>query len=198
MRRLFSRCILLLSILMVYLCSDYAGAEIKSEMHATDWTWEDSKSAVFEGSVLLDGYEQEKVILKLFLEAFPEATDNGKVVFQAVNGKKLTLRKESDTYVFTVGSQPEFRFTGNWRTPESVFFDKITVTLRVYQEDESTVLSEYKLEVNRENDDNYDPEDGRIRITADIPKITRILLIAASIVWGLAIIRTILNRKGTR
>ena len=198
MNRGFLRCIIFLVVAVLCVFISCAAAEFTSEMHVTEWTWEESKSAVFEGSVIFSGYEEEKMILKLSFTALPEATDSGKIVFQTVNGKKLTLRKESDTYVFTPGDQTEFRFIGNWRTPETVFFDKATVTLSVYSSDESTLLTEYKMEVRRENDEQYDPNDGKIRITADLQGWTLRIMIAASAVWVFALARVLVNRKRKR
>ncbi len=198
MNRGFLRCAVCLAVLFIFICCSGAVAEFMSEMHITEWTWEESKSAVFEGSVSFDSYDQEKMVLKLSFTATPEATDSGRIVFQTVNGKKLTLRKESDTYVFTPGDQKEFHFIGNWRTPESVFFDKVVVTLRVYSEDEATLLSEHRMEVRRENDEQYDPDDGKIRVTADLPGLTRIIGIAAAVIWVAALARVFLNKKKKR
>jgi len=195
MNRGFLRCTICFTVFFLCIFCSYARAEFTSEMHVTDWTWEESKSAVFEGSVTFDRYEQDKMIMKLSFTATPEATDSGRIVFQTVNGKKLTLRKESDTYVFSPGEQTEFRFIGNWRTPESVFFDKVVVMLRVYSEDETTLLSEHRMEVRRESDEQYDPNDGKIRITADFPGMTRIILVAAAAVWTAALVRIFISRK---
>ena len=198
MNRGFLRCTIFLAVLIVFVCCSGACADFSSEMHVTEWTWEESKSAVFEGSVFFNGYDHDKMVMKLSFTATPEATDSGRIVFQTINGKKLTLRKESDTYVFTPGDQTEFHFIGNWRTPESVFFDKVVVTLRVYSEDEATLLSEHRMEGRRENDEQYDPDDGKIRITADLPGITRIIGIASAAIWTAAIARAFWNRKKKR
>ena len=183
---------------MTVFCFSSAFAECRIELREKEWTWAETNLATFDGSITFDEVPTEKVILQLSLAASPEAADIGEVVFQSVNGKKLTLRKQSSEYVLSTGDGSAAEFVGSWKTPESVFFTKITVFLRVYSENGEDLLAEKQLTVTRSASEAAEKDDGRIRVKEDLDGWTKWIAAAAVLVWILAVIRIIGNHKNRK
>lgn len=186
---------LLLALLLLIgpaLCC--AEGENAVTLQEKEWTWEKNNIASFEGSASLAGMPQGKLLLKLSIDTEPKATDPGEVVFQTVNGKKLTIKKQKPEYTVTHEDSDELTFTGNWRTPDDVFFTKAEITFRICTEDGETVLAQQKLTVSRTKEEMAQADDGKIKLRADFAEWTLWAGIAAGVIWLLALIRIGMNR----
>ncbi len=195
MKRGFIRCLSVLVLICLCTGSSFALAGMDTDLHETEWSWEPLNVAVFEGTVTFDEVQQSKLLLRLSFTTVPEGTEPGEVVFQTVNGKKLTIRKQKSEYVFEPGDLTEFTFTGNWKTPEDVYFSRVSILFQVYDENGKTLLAEEKLDVIRDASDTEDSNGGKFRITADLSSWTLWLALTALIVWTAAVVRIILNNK---
>ncbi len=184
-------------IAVFFICTESACADSKiiENLQEKEWTWEENSAATFEGTISLNGLPSDKLLLKLSFTTDPKASDPGQVVFHTVNGTKLTLRKQKPEFVFDPEGQETMRFAGNWKTPDSVFFTKVSILLQVCTEDGSTVLDEKRLTVSRSASEIAEKDDGRFRLRADFSGWTRYAAIAAGTIWILAVIRLALNRN---
>ena len=184
-------------MLFACVCSCFAsGAENTAvELQQLEWTWEPLSTATFEGTVSFGSDAPEQVVLKLSFSVQPDDSDPGEVVFQTVNEKKLTLRKQKSTCSVTRGDEDTLRFTGSWKTPESVFFTRIEITCRAYNEDESILLAENKLVFTRTASEIAQIDDGRIRLKIDFSEWTGYAAIAAGVIWLLAAARILINKR---
>ena len=163
-------------------------------LQESEWTWEENSSAVFTGSIKA-GSLPDKVLMRLSVTTVPDKEDAGEAVFQNVNGKKLTIRKQKPEYSLTADGISEFDFTGIWNTPDSVLFTRVDILLQIWNEDGSALLGEQTLSVSREASEIVEKDDGRIRLKENFSDWTLYIAIAAATVWILAVIRILLNRK---
>ena len=195
MKNLRLTCLLLVTILFICPVLSMADGDTSIQLAETEWTWEENSIAVFEGKASLDGMPEGKLLMKLTFNTEPRATDPGEVVFHTVNGKKLTLRKQKAEYTFDPKGQDTLEFIGNWKTPDDVFFTKIEIELQICSEDGSTVLAGNKLTVSRSASEMAEKEDGKIRLKIDASAWILRILIAAGVIWILAVLRIIVNRN---
>ena len=195
MKNLRLACLLLVTILFICPVLSMADGDTSIQLAETEWTWEENSIAVFEGKASLDGMPEGKLLMKLTFNTEPRATDPGEVVFHTVNGKKLTLRKQKAEYTFDPKGQDTLEFIGNWKTPDDVFFTKIEIELQICSEDGSTVLAGNKLTVSRSASEMAEKEDGKIRLRIDASAWILRILIAAGVIWILAVLRIIVNKN---
>jgi len=191
-------CILLLVLLLLGSGTACAAGSVRTELQEAEWTWDESSTASFTGTVSFNELPCENLLLKLSFTTDPDSTNRGSVVFHTVNGKKLTIRKQQPEYTFTPGELNSFDFTGNWKTPENVFFTKVLITLQVCTEDGETVLGESKLTVQRDASELANKEDGKFRLRTDFSKWTLWIAIAAGAGWALAVARILWNHKRSK
>ena len=194
--RLFPLMLAVTMLLCPVLCRAENNAAI--ELTEKEWTWDARNIASFEGKASLAGMPEGKLTLKLTFSTEPKATDPGEIVFQTVNGKKLTLKKQKAEYTLKHEGQDELTFIGNWKTPDDVFFTKAEVLFQICTEDGETVLAEQKLTVSRSTADMLNADDGKIRIKTDFSAWTRWVFIAAGVLWILAIVRVVMHRTARK
>ena len=194
--RLFPLIVAAVLLLGPALCR--AEGDTAIELQEKEWTWDAKNLASFDGSASLAGMPEGKLTLKLSLATEPKATDPGEVVFQTVNGKKLTLKKQKAEYSVKHEGSDELSFTGNWKTPGDVFFTKVEICFQICTEDGETVLAEQKLTVSRSTADMLNADDGKIRIKTDFSAWTRWVFIAAGVLWILAIVRVVMHRTARK
>ena len=195
MRRFRLPLLILTAMLLLLSFSGLAAGDSSITLSEKEWTWEKKNIASFEGTATTDSLPEGKLLLKLSLTTEPKATDPGEIVFQTVNGKKLTLKKQKDEFVFNHENQEPLTFIGNWRTPDDVFFSSVEITFRICTEDGETVLAEQKMKVSRTAAEMAEKDDGKIRLKADFSAWTLWIGIAAGVIWLLAIIRIAINHR---
>ena len=169
------------------------------ELKESVWTWEPLNVATFKGEVYFDNNAPENILMKLSFVALPGSDESGEVVFYTVNGRKLTLSKQKESYSLKRANADSFSFTGNWRTPEDVYFTKVEIICEVYDADKEALISKGNLIVSRSESDILSVDDGRFKIRYNFPLWTRFAIIASSLIWVLAIVRIIkFNKKRKR
>ena len=181
---------------LLFICPALCPAEEESVVKLTEkeWTWEEKNIASFGGEVKTESLPEGKLLLKLSVSTEPKATSPGEVVFQTVNGKKLTLKKQKAEYKFDHKDQDDLTFIGNWKTPDDVFFTKVDIDFRICSEDGNTILAQQKLTVSRSASELAEKDDGKIRLKADLSAWTVRIIVAAGLIWILAVLRIVLNR----
>lgn len=194
MRRFRPGLVILALILTLFPALCRAEGESILSLQEKEWTWEKNNIASFEGSASLASMPQGKLLLTLEIETEPKATDPGQVVFQTVNGKKLTIKKQKPEYTITHEDSDELTFIGSWKTPDDVFFTKVEITFRICTEDGKTVLAEKKMTAGRTKAEMAEADDGKIKLKADFAAWTLWVGISAGVIWLLAVIRIVMNR----
>ena len=195
MKRCPALFLVLVYIFCLFPCYATEYGDVTVSLQELEWTWEPLNIATFEGNVSFTGQAPENVILKLSLSVLPDESDPGEVVFQTVNEKKLTLRKQKPVYLFSPEGNDSCHFIGSWKTPEEVFFTRIDISCRIYNEDESILLAESHLVFSRSSSDIAKINDGKIRLNYDFSTWTLYTAAAAAVIWILALIRIRLNKK---
>lgn len=181
---------------ILFICPALCLAEEKADVKLAEkeWTWEEKNIASFGGEAKTENLPEGKLLLKLSVATEPKATSPGEVVFQTVNGKKLTLKKQKSEYIFDHKDQDELTFIGNWKTPDDVFFTKVEIIFQICTEDGETVLAEQKLTVSRTAAEVTEKDDGKIRLKTDFSNWILWGIAAAAVIWILAVFRIVLNR----
>lgn len=186
--------------LLTFICCFTASAgegDIQISLQETEWRWEENTSAVFSGTVSASSLP-EKVLMKLSVSTVPETGETGEAVFQNVNGKKLTIRKQKPEYTLNAEGLTEYDFTGIWNTPDSVLFTRVDILLQLWSADGSSLLGEQTLSVSRDTSEVVEKDDGRIRLRENFSGWTLYIAVAAAAVWALALIRILINRRNMR
>ena len=186
--------LMLAVILLIWPALCLAEEETVIKLAEKEWTWEEKNIASFGGETKTESLPEGKLLLKLSVATEPKAPNPGEVVFQTVNGKKLTLKKQKAEYIFDHKGQDELSFIGNWKTPDDVFFTKVGITFQICTEDGNTVLAEQKLTVSRTAAEISEKNDGKIRLKTDFNAWILWGSITAAVIWILAVLRIILNR----
>lgn len=167
----------------------------KVEIHEIEWSWNPMSSATFAGVISLGTPLPEEVHLKLSIRTVPDDVNCGEVVFQKINDKNLTLRKQKSFYSLTLGETDSIQFSGAWRIPEYVPFTKVEISCQAFGPDDQTLLAENSLVFSRSSAEAADIRDGKIRIKYDLTNWTFWIIGAAGIIWILAFLRIHLNKK---
>ena len=194
------RLCLFCAVALIFLCAASAASaeSLTVEMKEAGWTWEENNIASFEGTVASESGLPEKIVMKLEFLAYPESKDSGEVVFSTVNGKKLTLRKQKSDYSLSTDGVKSIGFTAGWKTPESVLFTRIDITLKIYTDDSSALLAEQKFTMSRDASELVMKDDGKIRLHTDFSEWTRWVAVSAAVIWAAALLRILLNYRKNR
>lgn len=184
-----------LMILSAVLIASFAGAEyepsvMSSSIYKTEWRWNPGDTAEFEGNIICDHVsENEPLTISLSVDVVPGGTEVSPPVFRYVNGQKQSNRHPKSEVTVT-SSEQAIRFSGGWELPANYRIDEATIHLKVYNRKEE-LLGESELRMNNDQlisggSENRLPDTGRF---------IRYILIAAALIWVLALIRIYINRK---
>lgn len=195
MKRCAACFMVLISIVFLISVANSSGTGVQLTLRELQWSWEPLNIATFEGSIAFPGQTPDKVFLKLSFTVSPDDSETGEVVFQTVNNKKLTLRKQKPSCMLELEGSDSVSFTGCWKTPENVLFTRIEILCRVYNENESELLAEQSLVFSRTASDIARINDGRFRLNFDFASWTTYTAIAAAVIWLSAIARILKNKK---
>ena len=195
MKRYTAGLLLCVTAFLLSFCCVSAEQGTVVTLRENDWTWQGSSTAGFDGTVTFETQPADKILMKLSFSASPEATEQGEVLFYEINENKLTIRKQKPEYTYTFGDEKTISFTGNWKTPESVYFTRVNIKLQVFSEDGNTLYGEGNLSVSRDASEISNPDDGKFRLNLDLSSWTIWIFAGAAAVWLAAILRVIVNRK---
>ncbi len=179
------------SILLLACFLLFAGAargEKSAAMAVTESAWEAGGSVVCSGSFTLEEAVSEAVYRVELKTNAPE--NSGEAVFTEINGKSIRIRKRSASMTEEALSG-ENTFEITWFLPEQITNLTRGDLLFTLESPEGTVLLSAEAGVGTESADSADPG---VLLLARTNEIIRVLLIAAALIWALALGRIAIRR----
>ena len=182
-----------LTALIIFLFSSGTEAANILSVHIEkeEWSWIGNTAATFKGSIICQGVtDEDPVILRLTLITGPDDSDSGDIVFTSVNHKRLAVRKQKNEYILTASPTATTVFTGSWMIPEGKQFSTAAITFEVTDKENNILAS-----------DTITMTDSAVSALSDAPRLPdpgkyiRPIIIAAGIIWILALIRIIYHRN---
>jgi len=156
----------------------------------SEWSWEGNAVCTLSGSLKAGNADLRQVTLVLKTETEPETADSERIVFTEVNGDKIRLRRQSNTWTAEeILAGEELPFTVSWFLPEETL-NEATVRLLVTGPEGTKIGSAELKEVNELAELN-----GPWRIPVDLNRLTLILGITTGIVWFAAIVRILICQR---
>lgn len=189
-RRMISAVMLFLLLLLTFRCC--ADASFTCELRTDEWTWNPGKVATMSGTVLNSGDQPADTVFRLELLDLT-AEDPGRVAFTMMNGSRVLVRKQKETYSATVGAGETYAFSASWFLPEEMNgIDRVTVRLTVLDPD-GNELARSEIRMGGETVEQNDSRSARVIhiLGLSVP----VLLAGAAVLWGLAVLRYCLIRK---
>ena len=189
-RRTALGCAALVCAMLCWICAGALG-EIQVEIIPDEWAWEAGSVATFHGTVT-SGENLAGADLSLTVETRLE--DSGEALFTAVNGKKLKIRKRASRVTEDLTAGVPLEFEAEWMIPEDTDsgLARAVVTLKVL-DSEGKEKGAGTLEQGSRSEDAAREAASPVR---KAEKALRILLIAAGVVWAVAILRYLWIKKG--
>ena len=184
--------IILTALIIFLLASETEAANILSvHIEKDEWSWVGDTAATFKGSIICQGVtDEDPVILRLTLITGPDDSDSGEIVFTSVNHKRLAVRKQKNEYTMTASQTATTLFTGSWMIPEGKQFNTVTIGIEATDK-ENNILA----------NDTFTMTDSTASTFSDVPRLPdpgryiHPIMIAAGIIWILALIRIIYHRN---
>ena len=191
-----NKLLIFLTAVLLFACSAAAagGEENKIQIAAgEDWSWESGTVDMIEGMIDLSEYVGREISVRI-LSDLPYASEEeqkGQPVFVTVNGKRITVKKQSDTTRCTPSDEESrMYFSARLTLPEKKRVYRISFQF-VLTDENGQELKTLSAELNG----GQGGTGSVFYIAADINKITFIIGIAAAAVWAAALIRMLNNRK---
>ena len=165
---------------------DDSGLKITS---GEDWSWESEAFNMIEGEIDLSEYNGQELTVRLSTDLPYENEEEQqarKPVFVTVNGKRITVKKQSDTTRCKPSAdEPDLRFTARFSLPEKKRVYSVRFNFTVTDENGR------ELKILTGEIDGVKAGTGSVfYLSADINKISIIIWIAAAAVWVAVLIRT--------
>ena len=151
-----------------------------------EWSWEPGANNIIEGELNLTEYIGQDLTVKI-LSDLPYANDEekaGSPVFMNVNGKRITMMKQTDTVEYMpTENEPFMTFSARFTMPgeKRVYGIKFQFSLN---DTEGKEIRKFNAEINA----GENGTEGPFYIPADIHMITAVICIAAAAVWVSALI----------
>ena len=182
---------LVVTILCLFVVLCQAAIILNIHIEKDAWTWTGDSVATFKGTVVMQGAsENDPVTLRLSVICEPDGDQTGDAVFTSVNDRQLTVRKQKSEYLLTGSETATTRFTGSWYVPEDGQYSRVTIRVEAVASDGSVIRDALMQVIN---DAVY--SDDSISRLPDPDTCIRPVLIAAGVIWFLAIIRIIINKR---
>ncbi len=182
------RCLLLLTALCC-LWTGWALGENKAALKELESNWESGGEVVYSGTVTLD-QAVPGAVWKAVLDT-DDPSIAGEALFTRINETKLRIRKRSATITQDAVSG-ENTFEISWFLPSEVT-DLLDVKVRfVLESPEGKVLAQAGSTVDLAS------ADAGVKMLAGTNQAVTILLIAAGLIWALALLRILLIRRGNK
>ena len=193
LKRLWAAMVAVAVILCIAAVSAESDPSIMSvNIYKTNWKWKagEGGAVTFEGNMICENVsEDHPVIMRLSVDVAKPETEAASPVFKIVNEKNQGNRHPPKEVTIS-SSEQAIRFSGYWTLPEDTRIDEATIHLRVYNQEEE-LLTEAELLLK--NDQMVVGKSGyRFPETGNLIKI---IAGAAAVIWILAVIRIIRNRK---
>ena len=188
--------LILIAAVMSLCCCCNALGESSTEAVLTrgeDWSWSRGAYNTFSGQIDLSGCPADELTICMTADLpYNEETEqNSPPVFTSVNGKRITVKKQSDTARCTPSAEETaMRFTSTFSLPDKKRAYTIVFTLTVSDE-EGQELKTFTALI----DGKKAGTGNMFFITADINRIAVLIGIAAAAIWAAALFRAFCLRK---
>ena len=160
-----------------------------------EWTWDPGANNIFDGEIDLSKYEGQELAVSMIsdLPYRNETESEGRPVFTSVNGKRITMMKQSNNVRCTpTEDNPLMRFSARFTLPEEKRVYRIMLQFKITDE-EGKEVGAFNTEISA----GKDGINGPFYIPADIGMISVIICIIAAAVW-IAVIMKIITSKRQR
>ena len=161
-----------------------------------EWAWDPGAINSFRGELDLSDYKGKeiKIHLNTDLPTDDESDTDNTPVFTTINGKRITVLKQSDTVLFSPDKDLSiFCFTGQIRLPKKHRVREIRFSMKIYDGDENE-LGMFESSI-RFADTGFGRSEGSFYIPINIRVITLSLITVAILIWFAAVCRNIIVRK---
>ena len=178
-----------LSLLVFLLVPVFCCAEnsVNISVQENEWSWVPGEVATFSGSVISENpSDLSGTVIQLEIIPEPKDEDTGRIVFTAVNDKRIKIRKQSDSY--SVGDEDltgDISFEGSWFIPEGSAFSRANLNVRVLGNNGDQLASGTLSIGSGAAESNH----SLLRIPVDINRLNMIIAVCTGLVCCLAIIR---------
>ncbi|MBR2823293.1 MAG: hypothetical protein IKE24_06395 [Clostridia bacterium] len=187
------KAICLLALLCMCIQAGPALADWQIEMTpGENWSWEAGGISEFSGVIRSDGADVAGAVLTLSVDTRME--DSGSVVFTNLNGKKVKIRKRSDTAEEDLsGGNAENTFEGEWTLPDEVEEGLASAVVRLTVSDAGgNELARSEMQVGSAAADEASAEAAPAE---KLDRLILILLLCGCGIWALALGRFALLRR---
>ena len=187
--------ILFLSAVLTAICCSAALCEkagSNSIICGEDWSWNTGAYNTFDGELDLSDFAGRELSIHMTtdLPYSGKAEQESMPVFTLLNGKRITMHKQTDTIRCTTDSgDPVIRFSGRFRMPEKKHVRQITFQFGILDEDGQELKS---VSVRLGGGEN---STGAYYIPVDIHTVTLCIGIAAAALWAFILVRRIPGGK---
>ena len=178
-----------LSLLVFLLVPVFCCAEnsVNISVQENEWSWVPGEVATFSGSVISENpSDLSGTVIQLEIIPEPKDEDTGRIVFTAVNDKRIKIRKQSESY--SVGDEDltgDISFEGSWFIPEGSAFSRANLNVRVLGNNGDQLASGTLSIGSGAAESNH----SLLRIPVDINRLNMIIAVCTGLVCCLAIIR---------
>ena len=183
------------SIILLFIAAAY-GENVPVTVSAGEgWAWDPGANNIFDGEIDLGKYSGQELTVSMIsdLPYSNDAESDGRPVFTSVNGKRITMLKQSDSVRCTpTEDNPFMRFSARFTLPEEKRVYRIVLQFKV-KDEEGNEVSTFNAEISA----GKNGLTGPFYIPADISMISVIICIIAAAVWTAVILR-IIRRKRQR
>lgn len=182
----------LVTLLVPVFCCAESPVLISVQEH--EWSWVPGEVATFSGLVSYQNPENlSGATLRLEIIPEPRDEDAGRVVFTAVNDKRIKIRKQSDTYIIDDDDlSGDILFEGSWFIPEDSAYFKASLNASVISKDGNTLASGNLIVGSGSNEGNH----SLLQIPVDIGRLNTILAVCTAGICFLAVLRVfVIARK---
>jgi len=159
-----------------------------------EWCWDPGSDNTFEGEMNLSGYTGQAVSIIMYSDLTGEINNN-EAVFTSLNGKRITIMKQSNTLQCNPDDSPVIQFSGRLKLPEKEHVKKVSLSFRIMSEDGRNLNTVSAL---ISNDTENKVSQSAFYIPFQANTITVSLGAAAIIVWCIAVFLNYKNKKYTK
>ena len=188
--------VILTTVIIFLVCSLCVSLAEEADVAITageEWSWDPGANNIFDGKINLKDYIGQELIIHISSD-LPYQNEEGKnnsPVFMIVNGKRITVMKQTDSVRWIPSEDdPVMKFTARLTMPDEKHVYRIMFQFIVNNE-EGNEIAVFNSEIKAGEDGTAGP----FYIPADIGMITSVIFAAAAAVWIAALLANRCFRK---
>ena len=161
------------------------------------WSWAPGTYNTFSGEIDLSEFVGKEIKIRISSD-IPDTGEKGSgghPVFSVINGQRITVLKQSDSYVVTPDTtSPNMSFIATIVLPEKNHLRRISFTIEVLDQNENQL----RIETGEISSMGKTARDSAFYIPYDANRIALYAAVLAAVIWLLAIIRIHIQNKKHR